>query len=245
MPRRVRSLLALIAAAALPLALGAQTPQEIFDRYNKAIDPESKIKTVEGMKSTLTMEVAAAGMRANVTSHQARPNRMVLNIEIPAIGVMKQGFDGTTVWASDPMNGPRLITGAEATAFMDESNLDAMIRSMELFASVEPAGDADVNGDAGTCLKLTWKSGRITTECYSTTSGLIIESRSTQEAQGTVINAVAHYSDYRLVGGFLIPHRVVQSMMGMQQVMTVTSIEFAPQPASVFELPAEIKALKP
>jgi hypothetical protein len=31
----------------------------------------------------------------------------------------------------------------------------------------------------------------------------------------------------------------------MQQVMTLVSVEFAPLPATLFELPPEIKALKP
>ena len=29
---------------------------------------------------------------------------------------MRSGFDGSTAWASDPMQGPRLVSGAEAGA---------------------------------------------------------------------------------------------------------------------------------
>jgi hypothetical protein len=209
------------------------------------VDPEGKAATIQGMKSTLTMEIAAAGISGKVIAHQARPNLMVLDVEIPQIGKMRQGYDGTTAWASDPMAGPRLLTGAEMTAFVDESDMRGLLRTMDLFAAVEPAGEATVDGDRALCLKLTWKSGRETTECYSTTTGLVTESRSKQEAQGSIIDAVTHYQDYRLVSGFMMPHKVVQSMMGMQQVMTLVSVEFGPQPAAMFELPPEIKALKP
>ncbi len=241
----VRSLTLSALAAALPLALVAQTPAEIHARYNRAVDPEGKAASIQGMKTTLTMEIAAAGIRASITSVQARPALMVLNIDIPQLGVMRQGYDGTTAWASDPMQGPRIMTGSEATAFVDESDMRGLLRTMELFSAVDPAGEVTVDGDRALCLKLTWKSGRETTECYSTTTGLITESRAKQEAQGSVIDAVTHYQDYRLVSGFMMPHRVVQNMMGMQQVMTLVSVEFGPQPASVFELPPEIKALKP
>jgi hypothetical protein len=51
--------------------------------------------------------------------------------------------------------------------------------------------------------------------------------------------------DYRTVAGLVIPHLVESNMMGMAMTITTTSMEFGPQPASLFELPAEIKALKP
>lgn len=244
--RSARSVfLAVFALVALPVALAAQTPAEILARFTKAVDPEGKAASIEGMRSTLTMEVAAAGLRASVTATQARPNLMTINVEIPGFGQMQQGFDGTTAWASDPSTGPRIMTGMEMTSFVDEADLRSLVRTMDLFSAVEPAGEVTVDGDRGLCLKLTWRSARETTECYSTTTGLIIESRSKQEAQGSVIDAVAHYQDYRLVNGLLIPHRVVQNMMGMQQVMTIVSLEFGPQPKALFELPPAIKALKP
>lgn len=245
MLRSRRSTLLLVALLLTPFALSAQTPTEIFARYTKAVDPEGKAASIQGMRSTLTMEIPAAGMSAGVTVVQSRPNRMVLTIEIPGMGQMRQGFDGTTAWASDAMQGPRLLTGAEATSFMDDADMEAMVRTMALFTAVEAAGVITVDADTATCLKLTWKSSRVTTECYSSATGLLVESRAKQESPSGEIDAVARYTDYRVVDGILIPHRVVQSAMGMQQVMTLTAVEFAAQPATLFELPPEIKALKP
>lgn len=238
---------ALLLAALLvsPLALVAQTPAEILARYTRTIDPEGKSASIQGMKLTLRMEIPAAGMNADIVALQARPNLMVLNIEIPGLGQMRQGYDGSTAWAADPMQGPRLMTGAEATAFIDEANMQSMVRTMDLFASVEAAGDTEVDSAKATCLKLTWKSGRVTTECYSVATGLIVESRAKQESQAGEIDAISRPSDYRMVGGMLVAHRVVQSAMGMQQIMTLVTLEYTPQAATLFELPPEIKALKP
>lgn len=243
--RPLRSTFLLVAAFCAPLALTAQAPAEIFARFNQAVDPEGKAASVEGMRSTLTMEIAAAGVTASITALHARPNLMALNIELTGIGQMRRGFDGTTAWASDQMQGPRLMTGAEAILAQDEADMRSIVRTMDLFSAVDPAGEAIVAGDSATCLKLTWKSGRVTTECYSVASGLLVEERQTTEAQGSVIDAVTHYSDYRMEQGLLMPHRMVSNAMGMQQVMTLVSVEFAPLPATLFELPPEIKALKP
>jgi len=245
MLRSLRPALLFAALLVTPLSLVAQSPTEIFARYTRAVDPQGRAASIQGMKLTMKMEIPAAGMTADIVALQARPNLMVLNIEIPGLGQMRQGYDGTTAWAADPMGGPRLMTGAEATAFIDEADMKSLVRTMDLFANVESAGETEVNGDKATCLKLTWKSGRVTTECYSNSTGLITETRTKQESPQGEVDALAHPSDYRMAGGFLLAHRVVQSAMGMQQIMTLVTIEYAPQATTLFELPPEIKALKP
>jgi len=225
-------------------ALVAQSPQEILARYNKAIDPTGKIATIQGMKSSITMDIPAAGMSATINAVQMRPNRMAMTIEIAGLGEMKQGYDGTTAWGSDPMQGPRIITGAEAATLIDGANFEAMARDPKLFTAMEAAGEGEVNGEKTVCVKLTWKSERVTTECYSAASGLLLETRSKQQSQMGEIEAVSRMSDYRDINGIMVPHKITQSAMGMEQVMTTTSVVFGPQDAKLFELPPEIKALK-
>jgi hypothetical protein len=230
-----------LGAASLP---AQQSPEEILARYSRTIDPEGRLAALEGLKSTLTMEMPAAGVSATITTVQRVPGQMVMVINIPALGEIKSGYDGTTAWSSDPMQGPRLVTGTEAAALIDGADLKAMGRYPALFSATEPAGEVDVDGDTAVCLKLTWKSSRVTTECYSTSTGLIVETRATQESPQGVIEAVARHSDYKAVNGILIAHRVVQSAMGMQQILTTTAVEFGPQDAAQFELPPEIRALR-
>lgn len=237
----------LTAAAMVVVAAGslaAQSPEAILERYTKAIDPSGKVASIQGMKSTITMEIPSAGMSATINAMQRRPNQMAMVIEIPGLGEMKQGFDGTTAWSSDPMQGPRIISGPEAAALADGASFDAMIRTPALFSAMEAAGEGEVNGEKTVCLKLTWKSKRETTECYSTTTGLLLETRQKQQSQMGEIDAVSRLSDYRDVNGIMVPHKITQSAMGMEQVMTTTSVEFGPQDAKLFELPPEIKALK-
>ncbi|MBX3175011.1 MAG: hypothetical protein KF709_11400 [Gemmatimonadaceae bacterium] len=237
------AVLALLAVGGATVA--AQSPNEILARYTRTIDPQGKIASIQGMKSTITMDIPAAGMTASIVAMQSRPNLMAMVIDIPGMGQMKQGYDGTTAWSSDPMQGPRLITGQEAAALVDGSDMNSMARKPEQFTHIEAAGEVDVDGVKANCLKLTWKSGRVTTECFSSASGLLVESRQTQQSQMGEVEAVTRLSDYRDVNGILVPHKMTQSAMGMQQMMTTTSVEFGPQDPKAFELPPEVKALKP
>ena len=142
------------------------------------------------------------------------------------------------------MQGPRILTGTEAAAISDVASLHAIVRTPDQFAAIEAAGDITVDGDAAKCVTLTWKSARVTTECFSVATGLMTEARQTQQSQMGEMATVTHYTDYRTVGGLMMPHRVTQSAMGMQQVMTIVSVEIGAQDAKLFETPAEIAALK-
>jgi hypothetical protein len=237
----VRSLLALALVVA-PVA--AQDVDAIFARYNAATDPENKVASIPGMKATATFEVAAAGMRASMTIHQQRPNQSLVVVTIEGLGEMRQGHDGKTTWSSDPMGGPRILTGVEAASIADGADFAMMRRERSLFAAVEGAGEAEFDGEKCLRVKLTYKSGRVTTECFSTTTGLIIETAGKQATpQGEIDTSTRSY-DYRPVGGVLMPHRIVASMMGMQQVITISDVTIGAQDPAVFELPPAIKALR-
>lgn len=225
---------------------GAQTrsPQEILTRYGKTVDPEGKTATAAGFTSTATMEMPAAGMSATVTSAQRKPNQMSVTINIAGLGEMRQGYDGTTAWSVDPMQGPRLLSAEEARELVDGSDFRAMTRDPAIFSAMEAAPEVTVDGEPTDCVKLTWTSGRVTTECYSRASGLLLQSNTKQSSPQGEIDVVTTYHDYKAVDGVVMAHRVLNSFMGVQQVITVTGASIGAVDDSRFELPAEIKALK-
>ena len=239
---------AYLALGAIVLAassVAAQTPTEVLTRYNKAVDPQGRFASIEGVRSTITMDMPAMGMSMSVNSVARRPNQVVVETEIPGVGTVRQGYDGTTAWAVDPMQGPRILTGMEAAAMIEGSTFNTMTRSPDLFSAMDAAGTADVAGDAATCVKFTWKSGRETTDCFSNASGLLTRTVAKQVTQAGEVEVEMFMKDYRSVNGLMIPHRIESSLMGMAMVMTTTVMEFGPQQATLFELPPEIKALKP
>ena len=245
MHRILRSTRHALLALAFAAPLAAQSPEAILERYNKAIDPQGRAASIQGMRSTMTLEAPAMGITATLNSVAARPNLLVVETEIPGLGTIRQGHDGTTAWASDPMQGPRLLGGQEAATLVEGGGFSALIRRPDQYSAMEAAGTVDVGGDAATCLKLTWKSGRVSTDCFSNASGLLVRSLSKQVSPAGEVEVETFIKDYRAVSGLMVPHRVETNLMGTQMTMTTTSVEFGPQPAALFELPAEIKALKP
>lgn len=239
--RRAVAMTALVAASA---GAQARTPEAILERYTKLVDPTGLLARLEGYQSSATMEMPAAGMNATIHSAQRRPNQMVVTIDIAGMGQMKQGFDGTTAWMINPMMGPRILPAEESKELQDGADFRAMGRSPDLFKAVEAADEVTVDGDVADCVRITWKSDRVTTECFSRASGLMTQSRATQSSPQGELEVVVRYHDYRTVAGLTIPHRIEQSLMGMQQTIKLTEVKPGPVDAKLFELPAEIQALK-
>jgi hypothetical protein len=246
MRHSIRTTLLAVAAAVVSAApLAAQTPVEILERFNRTIDAESKLASYEGMKWTASVEIAAVGMQLTMTTYAQRPDLVLVQTDMPGMGVSKQGFDGTTAWSSDPMQGPRILTGMEAAAVAEASGMRSNLRTPDQYTSLTDAGEVDVDGDKAKCVTIAYKSGRIATECFSVATGLLVEARSTQQSPQGEIPVTTRPSDYRPVGGVLVAHRAVQSAMGMQIVVTINTTEFGPQDRALFELPPEVKALRP
>jgi hypothetical protein len=241
---RALSITALLAGTAAAAAAQGASPLQILSRYNKAIDPAGKLSTLEGVRTVGTMEMPAAGVSAQLEAAQRRPNQMIMTITLAGLGQIRQGFDGTTAWSSDPMGGPRILTEAETAQIKDGADFRSMGRDTALFASIESAGETQLDGEATDCVKLTWKTQRVTTECYSRTSGLLLESRSKNASPQGEIETVTRMYDYKPVAGVMMSHKMVNQMMGATQTITWTTIEAGPLDAKLFELPQEIKALK-
>lgn len=189
------------------------------------------------------MTMSAAGISATFEMVQLAPNLMHMVTTIPGLGSIQVGFDGTTAWSIDPMQGPRVLSGKEADELREQGDPRAMARSTELFTATQTVADTTMNGERCYLVKLNWKSGRETFDCYSATTDLMVASKSVQQTQMGAIPVTTYYSEYKKFGDFMIPTKTVNSMMGQEQVMTITGVEIGTGAGATIVAPDEIKAL--
>jgi hypothetical protein len=169
---------------------------------------------------------------------------MQMMTTIPGVGAIQVGFDGTAGWSVDPMQGPRLLAGKELDEIREQADPRATGRSPELFSAVQTVADTTMGGEQCYMVKLTWKSGRETFDCYSGKTGFMVGSKSVQQTAMGAIPVEMTYSEYKKFGDFMMPTKMVQSLMGQQQVTTILGVEVAGVPGVVITMPAEVKALK-
>jgi hypothetical protein len=224
------------ATSALPAAA------TLVAKYSTAIGAQAMMRAPQ-ITTRGELAMTAAGINATFEMVQLAPNRMQMLTTIPGVGSIQVGYDGTIAWSVDPMQGPRLLAGKELDEIREEADPRAMARVPELFAWMETVADTTMGGERCYLVKLTWKSGRETFDCYSPATGLMIGSKSVQQTSMGAIPVSTVYSDYKKFGAFMMPTKATQSMMGQQQVMTISSVEVGTGAGVTIVAPPEIKAL--
>ena len=236
------------AFAAMPFTLNAQAEQlppakELIEKFVTATNAVPIMAKHSSVRTKGKFEMAAAGVAGDLEISQARPNKTVMRITLAGMGQIEQGFDGTTAWAVNPMQGPRILSGKELDQVREESSFGASSRQGPNVASAETVERTTMNNEPCYKVKMVWKSGRETFDCYSVASGLLIASVAKQESPMGTVDVTNLISDYKDFGGQKVATRLTQQVMGQEQVLTISSVEYDAADAPKFEMPAAIKAL--
>jgi hypothetical protein len=225
-------------AAELPSA------RSIIDRHVKAIGGREAVLSHKSQHGIGTFAVAASGMNGTFEMFGAtNPDRILLKVSMPGVGDIANGFDGTHGWSINPMTGPMLQQGKE----LEQAKLDAdfynELRDPKKYPTIKTVGKLDFEGRPCYKVSLTRTDGVEDFDFYDAATGLRAGSINTRETpMGTMTTTVVE-SDYKKFANVLQATTVVQRTMGIEQKITLQSLDYDKVDASVFEPPAEIKAL--
>jgi hypothetical protein len=254
---------AVLAATAVPLPCAAQaapatTPQaqtatadaalpsgrEVIDRFVKAIGGREAVLSHKSMHVVGKYEVPASGLAGDMEIFTAtNPNRAVQRVTIPGVGEVVQGFDGERGWSINPMTGPMLQQGKE----LEQAKLDAdfynELRESKNYKSITTVEKTTFEGKPCYKVSLVRNDGTEDFDYYEVETGLRVGSVQTRETPMGTITSTNVEGGYRKFGNLLQPTSLVAKVMGVEQKITVSSIEYDTVPPTAFDLPAPIKAL--
>ena len=233
------------ASANPPGARPAPLPaaRSILDRHVTAIGGRKAILAHTSTHASGALSMPSSGVTGAVDMYGAHPNKTLLKVSIAGVGEVLEGFDGTHGWSISPMTGPMLLEGKQ----LDEKRFDAAfhseLRGDDQYASLTTLEQVDFEGRSCYKVRLVRKTGGEDIEFYDVATGLKAGSITTRETQMGTVTGTTVETDYRKFGNLLQPTTFRQQVSGIQQVIRITSIDYDKVPASVFELPAGIKAL--
>lgn len=227
-----------VAAQTLPAA------SEIVAKHVAAVGGKDAISKITSMSQKGTMEIPTMGLTAQ-TEIALAPNRVSVKQSIPGLGEITQGFDGTTAWSNNPMQGPRLLTGKELEQTKEQSDFQAgLLYAADRYSTMETQALTDFNGEKAYKVRLVRKpSGRESFEYFSVATGLQIGSEQTQESEMGTLQLTTMQSNYKQFGPLKMPTRSEVTAGPNKMVMTMVDVQFNTVPATAFELPASVKAL--
>lgn len=228
-----------------PPAAPAKLPsgRSILDKHVAAIGGREAILAHKSTHALGTLAMPSTGLSGALEIFGAHPNKTLLKISLGGVGEVLEGFDGTHGWSLSPMTGPMLLEGRQLDEKRFDSDFYSDLRSESRYASVTTLERVDFEGRPCYKVRLVRKSGGEDIEFYDVATGLKAGTTTTRETQMGTVTGTTIESEYRKFGNLLQPTKVVSHIGGLDQVITISSIEYDRVPPSVFDLPQGIKAL--
>lgn len=231
-------------APAQATAASAELPdaRTIVDRHIKAVGGRAAILAHKSMHATGTLSMASNGISGPVDVFGAAPDRVLVKTSVPGIGEIIDGFDGTHGWSVNPMTGPTLKTGKELAQTKVDADFYSELRDPKKYTlkTVEKTAF-----DGRDCYKVSVKGpdGSEDFDFYDVTTGLRAGGINTRETQMGTMTVTNLESGYKAFGPLSIATVLTTKVMGIEQKITLNSVEYDKVDPSVFEPPAVIKAL--
>ena len=231
-----------LAAAQAPAGEALPSADELVAKHVAATGGEAAIRRHTSTRATGTFELAAAGLSGPVSVISSAPNRTLLKIEIPGMGEIVSGFDGTNAWSVNPMAGPRLAEGTELQMQVEESGYYGVLEQKGSVTRTTVA-KTEMGGVPCYQVKAVWKSGREGMECYAVESGLLVGRQNRIETPQGAIDQTTLIGDYKDFGGVKAPTTMRIQAGGMEQVIRFSSVEYDTVKPEEFAAPPAIQAL--
>lgn len=248
-----------LAASARPAGqTAAQTPQTAPPAQNAAALPEARtiidrhIEAIGGRKAILahtstrvtgTVTIPANGLSGTIEIIMAKPDLTRTKITFTGVGEMQEGYDGKVAWSMSPMTGPALVTGKELEQKKFDADFYGELHDPSRYESMTTVEQTTFAGRPSYKVRLVKKGGGEDIEFYDVASGLKVGGMATRESTMGALNLTQTFEDYKKVGELMHPMTLKVSTMGVDQVLTVTSVEYDKVDPSAFEPPPAIKAL--
>jgi hypothetical protein len=260
--RAVPVLIAAFAAVALDAAsLNAQAPatpppaaakveaelpsaRSIIDRHIKAIGGKDAVLSHTSQHATGTFSVPAQGLVGTVEIFgAANPNRAALKVQVPGLGEIASGFDGSHGWSLSPLLGPMLQVGKELEQAKFDADFYGDLRDPKRYRSMKTIEKTTFDNRACYKVSMVREDGAEDFDFYDVATGLRAGSMNTRETPMGSVKTTSIEGDYKKFGNLLLATSVVQQIMGIEQKITLATVEFDKVEPSAFDLPDPIKAL--
>ena len=215
----------------------------VFTRFVDAMGGRAALERYSSSRATGNFSLPAQGISGDLEVFGAAPNKMLVRVEIPGFGTVRNGYDGEVGWTINPAVGPMVLQGRaldqlrQQADFLGPLNVEAYVDSATVVEETE--------FDGRPCLKVrvvtTW--GEKYVEFYDVATGLLAGGIRTQESPMGPVETTTVLSGYQDFGGIQVPTRMVQQMMGMEQIITVNAVEYDTVDPTIFAVPDQITAL--
>jgi hypothetical protein len=234
-------------APAVPAAQQKPAPlpdaRTIIDRHIEAVGGRNALRSYTSSYVRGRFSMPANGLSGPVEIFASAPNKTLMRMTMAGIGDLEEGFDGKVGWMLSPVTGPMLTEGAQLEQKKFDSEFFGDLKDASRYKVIETVERTTFDGRDVYKLRLVTSTGAEDIEFYDASTSLKAGAQMTRETPMGPITSTVTFGDYRKFGNLQHPATQKLSTMGIEQILTIESIEYDSVDPKVFELPEPIKAL--
>jgi outer membrane lipoprotein-sorting protein len=223
---------------------------QLIAKYLEARGGLAKIQAIQTMH--ITGKVLAGPQEFSINMEYKRPNQVRMDITVQG-QVIVQAYDGKQGWSINPFAGyqggkkdVQPMGPDETKEFEVQADIDGpLVDYAKKGHTVEYIGQENVEGSPAYKLKVTLKSGTVTTMFLDADTFLNVKDSSKMKMRDTEIENEILYSDFKEVNGIMIAHametKAKDSPTGQKIIFEKVEIN-VPVDAARFVMPMPEKA---
>jgi outer membrane lipoprotein-sorting protein len=207
-----------------------QTAQEVLKKLIDASGGRKAMTAIKDVTMSGTYEITQFGMSGTITMYQKEPNKMRVDMDIPAMGmVMTQAYDGQKAMYTNPQSGGAVEEMPESMSqeFAREAlGNDALLNPEKYKITYEVKPKAKLDSKEYIVLEQTMSDGHKATIYIDPATYLPYKTETTAIGQnGAEVKAESYPSDYKPVNGVMMAHSIRTLQDGTEFMkMTFTKI---------------------
>lgn len=184
----------------LPDGLTAET---VIKNYVAAVGGEANLRKVNSTLVTAEVTIAGAPFKPKAVTKQMSPNKFSMELTAEGMGtLMKQNFDGESGYMEQqgrkmPMDDATISSRKSSQGLFEELFMEPSTMSLESMTTIE---GTDVYK-----IKVT-KDEKSSFRYYDVKTSYLLRTEETAEAQGQSVTTITDYSNYKEVGGVMMPY---------------------------------------
>jgi len=211
---------------ALPLALPAQTAEDVINAYLKARGGLAKLKSVQTERVTGVITFAP-GVEGPFFVERKRPLKMHMEITINGQSLIRV-YDGkSSGWIYNPFAPNAAVvpmSAADISGIADEADFEGPFVDYKAKGNqIEYVGKEQIDGKIVHKLKLTGKQGDVSYFSFDAFTGLIMKWQGSRKVGDKDLPWETYFRDFRDVDGLKYPFLVESAAADSDQIQKIAA----------------------
>jgi thiol-disulfide isomerase/thioredoxin/outer membrane lipoprotein-sorting protein len=201
---------------------------QVINRYIEALGGQDAALRFTTRSAKGKINISTIG-RGSFATHAKAPNKMVMTVDIPEVGVVTQGFNGTQGWSQSTRTGMRPAKGVELSALKRDADFLGFLRLKANYPQMRLLGTSKIGFREVYVIEARPPAGEAEKFYFSKENGLIIRWDAVRAAFGMRTSAEIYLDDWTDVDGLKMPLTITQMFPGASVVLTFDEVKHGVQ----------------